>query len=248
MNDLVILDARQRGRRDLPLARSRHYTGTSSSPAPISAKDAADRAPAQALRPDDVARRRPHEAARRSERRATLDSRRTTPRARACAHLQARHQDSVTVTARPGDPQITPALVAEHGLTTDEYDRLVAMLGRDADLHRARDRQRVVERALLVQAFAPAAQDAADEGAVRAAGPGRERRRDRDRRRARRRVQDRVAQPSVRRRAVSGRGDGRRRHPARRLHDGRAADRAAQLAALRIARLARACATSSPAS
>jgi phosphoribosylformylglycinamidine synthase subunit PurL len=36
----------------------------------------------------------------------------------------------VTVTARPGDPQITPALIAEHGLTSDEYDRLVAMLGR----------------------------------------------------------------------------------------------------------------------
>jgi phosphoribosylformylglycinamidine synthase II len=36
----------------------------------------------------------------------------------------------MTVTARPGDPAITPALVAEHGLTTEEYDRLVAMLGR----------------------------------------------------------------------------------------------------------------------
>ena len=36
----------------------------------------------------------------------------------------------MTVTARPGDPAITPALVAEHGLTTDEYDRLVAMLQR----------------------------------------------------------------------------------------------------------------------
>jgi phosphoribosylformylglycinamidine synthase subunit PurL len=36
----------------------------------------------------------------------------------------------VTVTARPGDPQITPALVAEHGLTSDEYGRLVDMLGR----------------------------------------------------------------------------------------------------------------------
>ncbi len=31
---------------------------------------------------------------------------------------------------RPGDPVISPALVAEHGLTTDEYDRLVALLGR----------------------------------------------------------------------------------------------------------------------
>lgn len=36
----------------------------------------------------------------------------------------------MTVTARPGDPVITPALVAEHGLTTDEFDRLVSMLGR----------------------------------------------------------------------------------------------------------------------
>jgi phosphoribosylformylglycinamidine (FGAM) synthase-like enzyme len=37
----------------------------------------------------------------------------------------------VTVTARPGDPAITPALVAEHGLTQHEYDLLVAMLNRE---------------------------------------------------------------------------------------------------------------------
>ena len=37
----------------------------------------------------------------------------------------------MTVAARPGDPQITPALIAEHGLTPDEYDRLVAMLERE---------------------------------------------------------------------------------------------------------------------
>jgi phosphoribosylformylglycinamidine synthase len=36
----------------------------------------------------------------------------------------------VTATPRPGDPIITPALVAEHGLTPDEYQRLVDMLGR----------------------------------------------------------------------------------------------------------------------
>ena len=34
------------------------------------------------------------------------------------------------VKPRPGDPAITPALVAEHGLTRGEYDRLAAMLGR----------------------------------------------------------------------------------------------------------------------
>jgi phosphoribosylformylglycinamidine synthase len=36
----------------------------------------------------------------------------------------------VTVTVRPGDPVITPALIAEHGLTSHEYDLLVAMLDR----------------------------------------------------------------------------------------------------------------------
>ncbi len=36
----------------------------------------------------------------------------------------------VAVAPRPGDPAITPALVAEHGLNTQEYDRLVAMVGR----------------------------------------------------------------------------------------------------------------------
>jgi phosphoribosylformylglycinamidine synthase subunit PurL len=35
-----------------------------------------------------------------------------------------------TVAPRPGDPSITPALIAEHGLTTEEYEKLVAMLGR----------------------------------------------------------------------------------------------------------------------
>ena len=34
------------------------------------------------------------------------------------------------VESRPGDPVITPALVADHGITTFEYERLVAMLGR----------------------------------------------------------------------------------------------------------------------
>ncbi len=35
------------------------------------------------------------------------------------------------VTPRPGDPKITPALVAEHGITPFEYERLLAMLGRE---------------------------------------------------------------------------------------------------------------------
>lgn len=35
------------------------------------------------------------------------------------------------VAPRQGDPAITPELVAEHGLTSEEYNRLVAMLGRE---------------------------------------------------------------------------------------------------------------------
>ena len=37
----------------------------------------------------------------------------------------------MTVAPRPGDPKITPALVAEHGLTPEEFDRIVQMLGRE---------------------------------------------------------------------------------------------------------------------
>jgi phosphoribosylformylglycinamidine synthase len=36
----------------------------------------------------------------------------------------------VNVTPRPGDPAISPALIAEHGLTDDEWQRVVQMLGR----------------------------------------------------------------------------------------------------------------------
>lgn len=34
------------------------------------------------------------------------------------------------VESRPGDPVITPAMVAEHGITEFEYERLIVMLGR----------------------------------------------------------------------------------------------------------------------
>src|SRR6516162_6213430 len=40
-------------------------------------------------------------------------------------------QLSAKVEPRPGDPAITPALIAEHGLTEDEYQKLVDMLGRE---------------------------------------------------------------------------------------------------------------------
>ena len=39
-------------------------------------------------------------------------------------------QASAKVEPRPGDPAITSALIAEHGLTPDEYRRLVDMLNK----------------------------------------------------------------------------------------------------------------------
>ena len=102
--------------------------------------------------------------------------------------------------------------------------------------------------ALQLQELARASEDAADRRAAGAAGAWRERRRGRHRRRARRGLQDRIAQPPVVHRAVPGRRDRRRRHHPRHLHDGRAADRAAELAALRRARRARDAAVCSKAS
>ncbi len=144
----------------------------------------------------------------------------------------------VTAVPRPGDPKVTPALVAEHGLTEDEYAPCRRDARARADVHRAGDRQRALERALRLQALAAPAQDAAHQGAVGASGTRRECGRHLDRRRHRRRVQDRVAQPSIRGRAVPGRRDRRGRNPARRLHHGRTSHRAARFAALRVARLA----------
>ena len=99
-----------------------------------------------------------------------------------------------------------------------------------AELHRARHLLGDVERALLVQVLEGASAQPADQGALGDPGAGRERRRDRHRRRARRRVQDGEPQPPELHRALSGRGDRRRRHPARRVHHGRAADRLPQCA------------------
>ncbi len=76
---------------------------------------------------------------------------------------------------------------------------------------------------------------AADDRPAGDPGSGRERRRGRHRRRRLRGLQDGEPQPPVLHRAVSGCGDRRRRHFARRLHHGRAADRGDERAALRRA-------------
>ena len=113
-----------------------------------------------------------------------------------------------------------------------------------ADQLRARDVQRHVERALLLQELEGAPQavlrdPAGDADREDAGRHRRERRRHRHRPGLRRHVQDRVAQPSVVRRALPGRRDRRRRHRPRHPRHGRPAGRRDGPAALRPARLRR---------
>ena len=131
------------------------------------------------------------------------------------------------------NPPSRPELIAQHGLKPDEYAAHRQAHRAHAELHRARHLLGDVERALLVQILENPFAHAADQGAVGDPGAGRECRRDRYRRRACRRVQDGEPQPPELHRALSGRGDRRRRHFARRLHHGRAADRLSQRAVVR---------------
>ena len=122
---------------------------------------------------------------------------------------------------------------SSHGLTAEEYDRIIRRLGREPTFtelglfsalwseHCAYKHSRVFLRALPTT------------GRARAAGARRERGHRRPRRRSRAGLQDREPQPPVVHRALPGRGHRRGRHPARHLHHGRAAHRHPRLAALR---------------
>ena len=133
-------------------------------------------------------------------------------------------------------PRITPEMVAEHGLSPEEYDRILKALGREPNLRRARHLLGHVVGALQLQELARSPEEAADIGAVGHPGSGRECRSDRHRRRRCGDLQDGEPQSPLLHRALPGRGDRRRRHPARRLHHGRPAGREPERASLRPAR------------
>ena len=122
------------------------------------------------------------------------------------------------------------------GVKDDEYARIREILGRRPTSLRAGHVLGDVVGALLLQVLEGAPQAVRRQGPGRrlpARRPGRERGRRGRRRGPGRHLQDRVAQPPVLRRALSGCGDRRRRHRARHPHHGRAADRRARPAALR---------------
>ena len=159
-----------------------------------------------------------------------------SPAATASVILAASSTDQTSAVGRDvtaTEPRITPELVADHGLKPDEYQRILDLIGREPTHHRARHLLGDVERALLLQELEEVAAHPADHRRGGDPGAGRECRRHRHRRRAGGDLQDGEPQPPLLHRAVPRRGDRRRRHPARRLHHGCAADRGVERAPLR---------------
>jgi hypothetical protein len=83
-----------------------------------------------------------------------------------CRKTTATDLTTYAATAKESLRYITPELVASHGLKPDEYERILKLIGRGADFHRARHLLGHVERALLVQILAHPSEGAADQGAV----------------------------------------------------------------------------------
>ena len=136
------------------------------------------------------------------------------------------------------EPKVTPDLAVSHGLTREEYDRVVRLIGRDPTYselglfsalwseHCSYKSSRVHLRRLPTKGPHVLQGPGENAGIVDVGGglgP---------------RLQDREPQPPVVHRAVPGRGDRGRRHPPRHLHDGRPAHRAPRLAPLRTGRRA----------
>ena len=127
----------------------------------------------------------------------------------------------------------SPSSPPSMGLSAEEFERAVAILGRTPNLTELGIFSAMWSEHCSYKSSKVWLADAADHRTAGDLRPGRECRGRRYRRRRRRRLQDREPQPPLVHRALPGRGDRGRRHPARRLHDGRAADRDAELAALR---------------
>ena len=130
---------------------------------------------------------------------------------------------------------ITPEIVAEHGLSPDEYKLMVGALGREPSLTELGIFSVMWSEHCSYKSSQSLAEEAPDRRPASDPGPGRERGRGRSRRRPGGGVQDGEPQPPVLYRALSGRGDRRRRHHARRVHHGRAPDRQHERAAIRRA-------------
>ena len=130
---------------------------------------------------------------------------------------------------------ITPDLVAQHGITPEEYQRILSILGREPNFTELGIFSVMWSEHCSYKSSRVHLKTLPDPGAVHPAGTGRERRGGGHRRRSRHGLQDGEPQPSLVHRAVPGRGDRRGGDHPGHLHHGRAADRAPGLPALRSA-------------
>ena len=164
-----------------------------------------------------------------------------------CAPLDAAALRNNSPAMIPNEPRITPELVAEHGLKPEEYQRILDLIGREPSLTELGIFSAMWNEHCSYKSSKVHLKTPADQGALGDPGAGRERRRHRHRRRPCGRVQDGEPQPPELHRALPGRGDRGRRHPARRVHHGGAADRLPQRALASATRRIRRPGTSSPA-
>ncbi len=130
---------------------------------------------------------------------------------------------------------ITPDLIAQHGITPEEYQRILAILARAPNFTELGHLLRHVVGALQLQELPRPPEDASHRGSVHSPGAGGERRGGGHRGRPRHRLQDGEPQPPLVHRAPPGCGHGRGRHHPGHLHHGGAADRPPGPAALRPA-------------
>ena len=133
------------------------------------------------------------------------------------------------------DVPITAELIAAHGLKPDEYQRILDLIGREPSFTELGIFSAMWNEHCSYKSSKKWLRTLPTTGAAGHPGAGRERRRRRHRRWRLRGLQDGEPQPPLLHRALPGCGDRRRRHPARRLHHGRAADRGDERAALRRA-------------
>ena len=198
-------------------------------------------------RHDAASRARGRDGHGRYRRPARSSSRSSAASSRTARFLKRRYAHR-RVRAGSGEPKVTLDLARGLGLTADEYDRIVDAARARAHLHRARPLLGAVVRALRVQALAGLPRGCPRPARACCRGPG-ENAGAID-------IGDGWAvvfkmeshnHPSFIE-PFQGAATGRGRHPARHLHDGRAADRDPRLAALRRSRRSARRGTSSRAS
>ncbi len=76
--------------------------------------------------------------------------------------FSVRFMSTVTSPSQPLDPPITPELIAKHGLTPDEFERIQKILGREPNFTELGHFLGHVERALLLQKLATGAEEISD--------------------------------------------------------------------------------------